>query len=591
MLKIHDLNLSFENGQSSAHILKDFNLTVTAGEIVALVGESGAGKSTVGAAIGGRLPPGGKIMSGSITFNGERLDSFSPTQFERIRGAEIGSIFQNPLSALNPFETAGRQLIETLIIRGGVARRSARERAITLLRRVGFDDPEIILPRYPHELSGGMLQRVVVAIALSCDPSLIIADEPTTALDVSLRNGIIELLRDAAEASQIGVLLITHDVSVVQAAAHRVCILHKGEVIETGATSDVLANPRHPYARRLISSVPPPTGKLKRLQNPPLSTLQPNSLRLDRNDSRAATGVVLQDVSVRYAGKRNIFLKQTTDLYALKNVNLSAAPGRILGIVGSSGSGKTTVARLIAGLADPTAGRITFTHAVEDKSGGSANAPTVDEAVASPTDAPLVQMIFQNPFASLNPRYSVFRQLIDAPKKVAGMSRADAEDQAVTLIEAVGLARNDLDKYPHAFSGGQLQRISIARALSMNPSLLICDEPTSALDVTIQAYIVDMLKDLNDAFGVTIVFITHDLSVCRHLCDDVVVLNRGEVCETGSTLDVLDAPKHRFTQRLVLNSNVCQRIDDRKAQAIKGAGSPNAGGTDDGELLSRIQSA
>ncbi|MEM6537330.1 MAG: ABC transporter ATP-binding protein [Pseudomonadota bacterium] len=571
MLKVKNLTVGFKNGPSIVEVLKGFDVSLDAGEIVAVVGESGAGKSTAGAAIGGRLPLGGRILSGSIDFHGRRLDEISQKEFDRLRGTQIGSIFQDPLSALNPLESAGRQLIETLTIKGGESRRGARIRAIELLQRVGFDDPASILERYPHELSGGMLQRVVVAIALSCNPSLVIADEPTTALDVSLRNGIIDLLREAATTSKVGIILITHDISVVRAAADRVYILRQGELVESGDTEKVLSNPQHGYARRLISSVPPSTGKLKRLQNKPFTTFKGDTFAKSQHNAIEPVGVELQGVSVLYPNKDAGVLKKATYFKALNDASFSVPKGKILGIIGSSGSGKTTAARLIAGLAQPTSGKIIPVFDDENEL-NTVRQTTNAHSKPSRSNRPSVQMIFQNPFASLNPRHSILKQLTDAPIKVGGKSTVDAKQQAVTLIEAVGLSRSDLNRYPHSFSGGQLQRISIARALSMHPSILICDEPTSALDVTIQAFIVDMLKDLNEALGTTIIFVSHDLTVCRHLCDTIVVMNRGEVCEKGPTLDVLDRPKHPFTQTLVANSKSPLKVSGQSVVREEGNG-------------------
>ena len=546
MLDISGLCIKFNTANGPCDVVANADLTVEAGEIVAVVGESGAGKSTIGNAVAGMIAPPGRIAAGALTFKERSLRNLSAKEYENIRGNDIACIFQNPMTALNPLERIGDQIIETPMAKLALSRQAARQKAEHLLSQVGFDDPERIMSSYPHELSGGMLQRAVIAIALSCDPSLLIADEPTTALDVSLQSEIISLLSAIATERNIGVLLITHDMGVVQEAAHRIYIMRRGRIVESGAAAEILSAPQQAYTRNLIKSVPANVGRNKRFHEPEASAGMHEKLAAlfgatpDEGESQPSGNIAqdhisVKNLSVAFPAPRGTAGASSKKIFhALKDVAFNIPHGSVFGIVGGSGSGKTTLARVIAGLQRPTAGGIDF--------GG------VDWNSRS---GPKVQMVFQNPYASLNPRHKIERQLTEAPIKVRKMRPADAHDRAENLIEAVGLSKADLKKYPHAFSGGQLQRISIARALSMDPSLLICDEPTSALDVTIQAAVLNLLKDLNTRLNLTIIFISHDLAVCRHMCDRLIVMNKGALCEEGDALAVLDRPEHPFTKQLI----------------------------------------
>ncbi|MEM8986782.1 MAG: ABC transporter ATP-binding protein [Pseudomonadota bacterium] len=552
MLTVSDLCIEFDSPDGMKEVVRNANLKIKGKEIVAVVGESGAGKSTIGNAIAGMIAPPGKITAGDIKFNGTFLGRLSDKEYEDIRGNEIACIFQNPMTALNPLETVGRQIIETPMAKLALTRQDATVKAKSLLSQVGFDDPERIMSSYPHELSGGMLQRAVIAIALSCDPSLLIADEPTTALDVSLRSEIVSLLSKIAEEKGIGVLLITHDMGVVCEAAHRIYIMRRGEIVEQGNADDILAAPQHAYTRNLIKSVPTNTGKNNRMYEPePSEQSEENFLSLFRTAGSGKPlkpvkkapefGVCVKDLSVSFSLSRGLSGISSKKMFnALNSVSFDIPQGCVFGVVGGSGSGKTTLARVIAGLQAPTTGQVDFSkfHRTAD-------------AAKHHHERSSVQMVFQNPYASLNPRHTVLRQLTEAPINVRKMQHDEAEERARKLIEAVGLSAQDLKKHPHAFSGGQLQRISIARALSMEPTLLICDEPTSALDVTVQASVLNLLKDLNEKLGLTIVFISHDLPVCRHMCDHIIVMNNGAICEQGDALKILDAPQHPFTQHLI----------------------------------------
>ena len=549
MLDISDLCIQFNTPNGNIEVVIKADLTVEAGEIVAIVGESGAGKSTIGNAVAGMIAPPGNITAGAMTFKERSLRGLSEKEYETIRGNEIACIFQNPMTALNPLETIGDQIIETPQSKLALSRQAAKHKAERLLSQTGFSDPGRIMSAYPHELSGGMLQRAVIAIALSCDPSLLIADEPTTALDVSLQSEIISLLSQIAAERNIGVLLITHDMGVVQEAADRVYIMRRGRILESGAAHEILSTPQHSYTRNLIKSVPANIGRNSRFHEPDASAKAHEKFAAlfgetpDESEEQSPGNVPqnhisVTDLSVTFPSPRGLTgAASKKAFHALKDIAFNIPHGSVFGIVGGSGSGKTTLARVIAGLQKPTAGRIDF-----GALGG-------DGRISR--SGPGIQMVFQNPYASLNPRHTIERQLTEAPVSVKKARPADARDRAEKLIEAVGLSKQDLKKYPHAFSGGQLQRISIARALSMDPSLLICDEPTSALDVTIQAAVLNLLKDLNERLNLTIIFISHDLAVCRHMCDRLIVMNNGVLCEEGDALAVLDQPGHPFTQQLI----------------------------------------
>ena len=557
MLSVTNLSVVYGSGDRARTVLEDVSLTLTRGRTLALVGESGAGKSTLGLALTGLLGAGGAVRAGDMQYKGRSLTHFTEADWEQVRGVEIASIFQNPMTALNPFETIGRQITETLITRMGLTATAAHTRAQDVLLEVGLRDPHRILKAHPHALSGGMLQRCLIAIALSCEPSVLIADEPTTALDVMARNEIIALLGQSARARDIGLLLITHDLSLVSRLADQIAVMREGRIVEHGDAEPILAAPKAPYTRDLFQSVPPHSGKQDRFFEPfaPSSPDQrtehtgAGSFLEDATKGSEATplsqgpAIQIDGLSVTFGPKTGwIPRKAHTPVEAVRDVSLSIAGGEIFGIIGGSGSGKTTLARTIAGLQEPTQGTVII-EGIEERQKGAKRGKRALR--------PQLQMIFQNPFASLNPRHPIRDQLVEAARHTRGLARDTAHVEAERLVAAVGLNPADLDRYPHTFSGGQLQRLSIARALAAKPTILICDEPTSALDVTVQASLLNLLKDLRDALGLTILFISHDIAVCRHLCDRIAVMDFGQICEEGETLQVLDGPTHPFTRTLI----------------------------------------
>jgi peptide/nickel transport system ATP-binding protein len=523
------------------------SLRIAAGEIHAIVGESGAGKSTAGNAVLGILEPPGHVAAGRIRIAGSEMDNRTGRAAGIVPGRDIGAVFQDPMTSLNPLFTVESQIGEAMRHHLGVGRAEARRRALDLLRAVGIPEPERRLGYYPHQLSGGQRQRVVIAAALACDPRLIIADEPTTALDVSVQAQILALLRDLADTRGVGIMLVTHNMGVVAEIADRVTIMRHGRMVESGPVAEVLGGPRDPYARDLIASVPPVDRKLARFATPDPGAAGAVAARarLATREPPAPAGtgdaplLEVEGLTVDFRTRAGWFGIGARNFRAVDGVGFALRAGEILGLVGESGSGKSTVANAIAGLVRPSAGSIRLRGRALAARPGRAERQTV-------------QMVFQDPYASLNPRLRVATTIAEPILFYAlARSRAEAEADAALLLEAVGLAAGAGARFPHAFSGGQRQRVSIARALAARPALLICDEPTSSLDVSVQAQVLNLLKDLRDGAGLAILFISHDLAVVRQMCDRVVVMKDGRVCETAATETLFDAPSHPYTRELM----------------------------------------
>ncbi len=549
LLDIKNLSVDFPSRDKIFKAVSNASLTVQAGEIHGLVGESGAGKSTIGAAIMGLIERPGYISGGEITFKEELTSGLDADAMRELRGKKISMIFQDPLTSLNPLLTVGDQLIETIQTHLGFNKKQALARAHELLVRVGIHDADARLDQYPHQFSGGMRQRVVIALALCSEPDVIVADEPTTALDVAVQAQILELIRDLTIERQVGVILITHDMGVIADTTDRVTVMYMGEVVETGTTEEIMGRPQHEYTKSLISAVPRPQIKLRRfsqvsyggrdtrfaieelVRNWPQSNNDPNKPLLS-----------VSNITKKFPLARSIIPSRSTWLTAVDDVSFDIMPGEVFGVVGESGSGKSTVARMISGLYQLNGGQVTFDgNIVSDPSDKEAQARFRRE----------IQMIFQDPYSSLNPRMRVADIIAEPIRHHKTMSGSDVKYRVHELLEQVGLGAAVEKKYPHEFSGGQRQRISIARALATQPRFLICDEPTSALDVSIQAQILNILKDLQEHLGLTMLFISHDLPVVRQMCDRVAVMQKGKVLELQDTESLFANPKTNYTRELL----------------------------------------
>jgi peptide/nickel transport system ATP-binding protein len=547
-LSIENLRVEYPDGAGGVFVAVDgVSLDVAKGEIHALVGESGAGKTTVGNAAMGLIDKPGRIAGGTIRIGGIAVDPATGEAPGVVRGRDIGAVFQDPMTSLNPLFTVEAQIGETLRHHLGLDARAARERALELLRSVGIPEPERRLSAYPHQLSGGQRQRVVIACALSCAPKLVIADEPTTALDVSIQAQILKLLRDHADRTGIGLLLVTHNMGVVAEIADRVTIMHRGKAVESGKVRDVLAAPQHPYSRALLGAVPRLDRKLARFEVPGEGggdTAQAARTKIaaqarDEGQVKVSEKLLeVRDLVVEYRARGWLPGMKGTAFRAVDGVSFDVAPGEIFGLVGESGCGKTTVAGAIAGLLKPDAGEILYRGVpVAAKGGASRRA---------------IQMIFQDPYSSLNARLRIGTMLAEPILfyRLAA-TQAEATEDAAMLLNAVGLPPEAAQRFPHAFSGGQRQRISIARALAARPRLIVCDEPTSSLDVSVQAQILNLLKDLRDANGLTLLFISHDLAVVRQMCDRVAVMRGGKIVELRAADALFETPEHAYTRELL----------------------------------------
>ncbi|RXV59439.1 ABC transporter ATP-binding protein [Roseovarius sp. A46] len=555
LLEIRELTVEFPSRRGSFVAVRDVDLDVKRGEIHGLVGESGAGKSTIGNAVMGLLEPPGRIASGEISIDGRRVEALKPEEMRKVRGKTVSMIFQDPLASLNPLYSVEHQLVETIREHKRMSEREAKAYAIDLLDQVGIPNPQERILQFPHQFSGGMRQRVVIALALCPDPDLVIADEPTTALDVSIQAQILDLIRRLCTKRDVGVILVTHDMGVIAETTDRVAVMYRGRIVERGPTAKVLGDPDHDYTRSLMSAVPRSDKRLSRF---PTVTYIEGPVRefegidldhhwLGRNrraqSERGGDLVALNDLQMDFTTRRSILPSNRRYLRAVDNVTLGVREGEVFGLVGESGSGKSTIARLIAGLYRPTGGEIRFDGTdITHMASGRARRPYQRQ----------MQMIFQDPYSSLNPRMRV-GEIVAEPIVHHGLASSGEERRGIVgdLLEHVGLGAEAARKYPHEFSGGQRQRISIARALATRPRFLICDEPTSALDVSIQAQILNLLKDLQEELGLTLFFISHDLPVMRQMCHRIGVMQNGRVCEIAEAEALFEDPQHDYTKHLL----------------------------------------
>ena len=553
LLEVKDLRIEYPSRFGVHAAVKSLSFSINRGEIVGVVGESGAGKSTVGNAIIDLLSPPGVIAAGEVFLDGEKISGLTLEQMRKVRGNKIGFIFQDPMTSLNPLFTVEQQLVETIHANLDVTQEEALKRAINLMQQVGIPEPEVRIKQYPHQFSGGMRQRVVIAIALSGEPDLIIADEPTTALDVSIQDQILTLIRSLCIEKNVGCMLVTHDMGVVSNVTDKIAVMYRGDLVEFGETAKVLGDPDHEYTRSLISAVPRSDRKLERFplvsyieEAHELQALDIKNHWLGQSEEqRSYDGPLLnvENISLRFITKDSFFESKREYVQANKNVSFSIAEGETFGLVGESGSGKSTIARVITGLFPPNEGKITFE--------GIDLTAIKSERERRPFRRQM-QMVFQNPYTSMNPRMKIY-DIIAEPIRFHKLAANESQIQQIVfdLLDHVGLGRMAGVKYPHEFSGGQRQRISIARALATRPRLLICDEPTSALDVSVQAQILNLLKDLQDELNLTMLFISHDLPVIRQVCDRIGVMQQGQLLEVNESEQLFTHPKHPYSQHLI----------------------------------------
>lgn len=556
LLHVKNLRVSFK-GEDKQYIetVKGISFDIPANTTVALVGESGSGKSVTSLATMGLLPVGqSKIDEQSkIIFESKDLLSLSRTEMRKICGKDIAMIFQEPMSSLNPVFTVGNQIAEVLCLHMGLSRKQARQRVLELLKEVGIPSPETKIDAYPNQLSGGQQQRVMIAMAIACEPKLLIADEPTTALDVTIQKQIIDLLESLRKRRQMSMLFITHDLALVGEIADKVIVMRHGEIREQGVAEQVLEQPKDVYTRALLYCRPQMSQRPYRLPVTSDFMRQEDNILVEQSfdvsqipqRKRGLIGdeqIILEvkDLKKSFYSRKGLFGKE--EFQAVKGVSFKLAKGKTLGLVGESGSGKTTVGLLLMRL--------------HQASGGQAFIEGKD--ILSLTEKEFakyqrkIQIIFQNPYASLNPRFTIGQILLE-PMQIHGIGKDDAERKqiALGLLERVNLPEQAYYRYPHEFSGGQRQRIAIARCLTLKPEILICDESVSALDVSVQAQVLNLLQDLQDEFGLSYIFISHDLSVVKYISDQVMVMNHGEVVEIANSDELYAHPQHDYTKRLL----------------------------------------
>lgn len=573
ILEIKNLITEFTSDNHSIKAVDDVSFTIEEGEIVGVVGESGSGKSVTSLSAMGLIPtPPGKITNGQILFtkkDGETVDTtkLAAEDFRKIRGNEMSMIFQEPMTSLNPVFTCGDQVVEALILHKKLTKSEAKERAIELFKKVELPRPESIFDQYPHQISGGQKQRVMIAMAISCDPKLLIADEPTTALDVTVQKTILELLKSLQEQTKMGILFITHDLGVIAELAHKVVVMYKGKIVEQGPVDQIFNNPEHPYTKGLIACRPPINARYSKLPTVPdfmkvteegeivskinsipdfiakITLPTENRKKAHELLYKKSPLLTINNLKTYYPLSKNIWGKTTDWVKAVDDVSFNVYPGETLGLIGESGCGKTTTGKSIVQLSPVTEGEIIYK---------GKDVLKMDKSELSAFRRE-VQIIFQDPYSSLNPRVTIGKAIVE-PMKVHGLFNSDEErkNKAIQLLERVGLSADHYNNYPHQFSGGQRQRVCIARTLAMEPKFIICDESVSALDVSVQAQVLNLLNELKADFGLTYIFISHDLSVIKYMCDRMVVMNKqGKIERYGECDEIYADPQTQYTKSLI----------------------------------------
>ncbi|TCQ96733.1 ABC transporter ATP-binding protein [Neorhizobium sp. JUb45] len=543
-LSISGLNISFRNKDGWTSVVRNLGFDIAPGETVAIVGESGSGKSVTALSVLGLLPQQSTRIEGSIRLGDRELLSLSPKDLKALRGNAIAMIFQEPMTSLNPTMCIGEQIAESIIAHRGTSTAEAKAEAIRLMEKVHIPSAARRYGEYPHQFSGGMRQRVMIAIALACKPALLIADEPTTALDVTIQAQVLNLIKELQEEEGMAVLFITHDMGVVAEVADRMVVMYRGDVVEEGATTEIFANSRHPYTKALLSAVPQ-LGSMSGSNDPqPFDIYDINTGLADEASVLKSTVDMSQilldvkDLTVRFPVQQTIFGKVTARVHAVENVSLTLARGETLAIVGESGSGKSTTGKLITGLLHPTAGTVEI-----------CGKPMRKDTRQSLSRS--VQMIFQDPFSSLNPRLTVGRAITEPLRIHKIATEKERDDIAASLLTRVGLSPEIARRYPHEFSGGQRQRICVARTLALKPSVIIADEAVSALDVSVKAQVVNLLLELQQEMQLGFIFISHDMAVVERISHRVAVMYLGEIVEIGPRAAIFSNPVHPYTRRLI----------------------------------------
>jgi len=536
LLRVENLTTVFETGARKVTAVDGVSFEVNEGETFALVGESGSGKSVTALSVIRLLPEAARITSGSVHFGKQDLLSLPEREMRDIRGSGISMIFQEPMTSLNPVVKVGKQISEVLIRHKGMSKAQARQRALDLLDAVNIKDPAHTIDTFAHELSGGMKQRVMIAIALACEPKLLIADEPTTALDVTIQATVLDLINELQQKFKMAILFITHDLGVVKQVSDHVAVMKQGKIVEQSSNEIFFSNPQHDYSWDLFSALP----AMEKRGKPLLATNEIEKI-IDQHVTEKDT-LRVADLKVHFPIKKGIFKRTVGYVKAVDGVSLEIPPGKTVALVGESGSGKTTVGKGILRLVQPTSGEVTYLglpiHQIDKQ-----------QLLEQRTN---LQIVFQDPYSSMNPRMLVGDIIEEGMKALNVLKDSEArKERVLELLEQVGLSKDAHLRYPHEFSGGQRQRICIARALAVNPKIIICDEPTSALDVSVQAQILDLLNDLQARLGISYLFITHNMSVVAYFADRVAVMYQGKIVEEGEVEQVLTNPQHEYTKKLL----------------------------------------